>query len=116
MLFAAADCPLCKRVLPDVMAFDSKTLRVVVIFAGRDEDIDSTMLTTDTSVPIITDPNRKLTVRYGVGVTPFAVAVDAHGVVRASGIVNDMAAIRYLAATVAISTAAEVATAMGGAR
>ncbi len=115
LLFAAADCALCKRLLPDAMAFDSEELRVVVIFSGQRDDLKSAFGTPQIDVPIVVDPTRKLTVHYGVGVTPFAVAVDERGVVRASGIVNDIAAIRYLAATVDFNTVDQLATATGGA-
>lgn len=115
LLFAAADCALCKRLLPEAMALDSDELRVVVIFSGRRDDLKSALGTPNTDIPIVIDPTRKLTVHYGVGVTPFAVAVDVHGVVRASGIVNDIAAIRYIAAAVDFNSVDEFATARGGA-
>jgi methylamine dehydrogenase accessory protein MauD len=98
LLFVSPGCPVCDRVLPSVaaMARGGELMPYVLVDAGRDEAIamlDGRRL----QAPLV--PDGELAGALAVPGTPYAVVVDAEGVVRAKGTVNDLEQIEGLTGT-----------------
>ncbi len=93
LIFSGVDCPLCTRMLPDVAAFAQAhdELRTIVVTTGPVEAVQQWAGTLHEVATVVADPEYRIAGRFGVGLTPFMVAVDAEGVVRASAVVNDRA-------------------------
>jgi hypothetical protein len=96
VIFTSTTCPVCERLRLDlitiarelpVVVFCHGTPRAVRVWAGELADTAS----------VVADPRFRLAVRYEVGATPFGIAVGTDRVVRARGIVNDLAGLRTLA-------------------
>jgi methylamine dehydrogenase accessory protein MauD len=88
VLFVSPDCSLCRVVLPSLpVAARAAGLepRVVVDAPGVGDAAEELA---GTGVPVVTDP--PLTEAYRVPGTPYAVALDAMGVIRAKGTVNNL--------------------------
>ena len=90
LFFLSPSCPVCKTVLPTVVAVargEKPEIDVVLASDGRPEE--HATLAADASargLPYVL--STELGLAYQVGKLPYAVLIDAEGVVRAKGIVN----------------------------
>jgi methylamine dehydrogenase accessory protein MauD len=90
LFFLSPSCPVCKTVLPTVLAVaraETSPIDVVLASDGRPEE--HTALAADAStrgLPYVL--STELGLAYQVGKLPYAVLIDAEGIVRAKGIVN----------------------------
>ena len=90
IVFLSPTCPACKELLPSVRAMRrSERDRVEVMLASDGEREPHVRFIAEHSLqdfPYLI--SEQLGLRYGVSRLPYAVMIDAAGVVRASGIVN----------------------------
>jgi methylamine dehydrogenase accessory protein MauD len=85
LLFVSPGCPVCREVLPSLpVAARVGGMRPVVVSDSEDpRDADP-----GTNAPVILGPT--VARAYGVPGTPYAVALDRLGVVRAKGTINNL--------------------------
>jgi methylamine dehydrogenase accessory protein MauD len=85
LLFVSPGCPVCREVLPSLpVAARVGGMRPVVVSDSEDPlDADP-----GTNAPVILGPT--VARAYGVPGTPYAVALDRLGVVRAKGTINNL--------------------------
>ena len=88
LMFVSATCPLCKNLIPMAKSF-ARDERVQLIFVGDDTpDIQRAMIASHNleSYQFINGP--EVGQAYEVGKLPFAVLLDAEGVILSKGLVN----------------------------
>jgi methylamine dehydrogenase accessory protein MauD len=108
LLFASIACPLCRELLPDLeeLARARRDLDTVVICGGEPDKVATWADGAELTLPIVPDATSKISTRYGIGITPFMVAVARDGVVREKGLVNEREGLELFAkALVSRSTA-----------
>ena len=90
LFFLSPTCPVCKELLPALRSAarrESDWLEVVLASDGpRDEHVTFRKSERLTEFPYVLSP--ALGVTFQVGKLPYAVLVDADGIVRAKGLVN----------------------------
>jgi len=90
LFFLAPSCPVCKTVLPSVLRVaGSEVPPVDVVLASdgdRDEHVEYVERNGLCELSYVLSTELGLT--YGIGKLPYAVLIDAGGVVRAKGLVN----------------------------
>jgi methylamine dehydrogenase accessory protein MauD len=89
LFFASPTCPMCKTLLPTVRRAVAGEDRVRLILASDGDSGEHAAFAREQGL----DParyvlSRELGLRYEVAKLPFAVLIDAAGIVRAKGIVN----------------------------
>lgn len=98
-------CPLCQKLQPalnDVaVEFEGETSVIVLCSGRRESDVAAWGENLNVMVHLVADHHGQLESSLGVGMTPFVVAVDATGIVRGRGIVNDLVGLREAAADAA---------------
>jgi hypothetical protein len=100
LLFAETHCKLCTAMQPEMQLFARSHDDVqLVVMCGGDStpEVSEWAREIASDVPILVDEGQRQTARYAVGITPFAVAIGADGVVQAKGIVNDYDGLKYYA-------------------
>jgi methylamine dehydrogenase accessory protein MauD len=88
LMFVSATCPLCKGLIPVAKSF-AKDERVQLIFVGDDDvAVQRAMIERHGlgAYQFVNGPD--VGQAYGVGKLPFAVLLDAEGVVLSKGLVN----------------------------
>lgn len=88
LMFVSAQCPLCKAMIPMVKSF-ARDERVDVTFVGDDETGVQKALVARHGLeayPFVNGP--EVGQAFGVAKLPFAVLMDADGVVLSKGLVN----------------------------
>jgi methylamine dehydrogenase accessory protein MauD len=88
LLFVSPSCPVCKKLLPIVRSFaGAERLEVVLVGdgepAGQRAMIEEFQLE---HLPYVNSP--QVGMAFQVGKLPYSVLIDAHGVIRAKGLVN----------------------------
>jgi len=89
LFFLSPSCPVCKALLPAVSALagtESRRLRVLLASDGPRGEHEAFVAREGLGYPYLL--STQLGVAYGVGKLPWAVLIDASGVVRAQGLVN----------------------------
>jgi len=100
VLFVSPECPVCREVLPSMEAVTrTERLRGVVVSDERD-------VPESHGVPAVSSPD--LARRYQVPGTPYVVILDAMGVARAKGTVNNLEQVEGLVRTARRRLAAEL--------
>jgi methylamine dehydrogenase accessory protein MauD len=89
LFFASPTCPVCKTLLPTVRRAAASEQNVRVIYASDGDPAEHAAFAREQQI----DPagyvlSRELGLRYEVAKLPYAVLIDAAGIVRAKGIVN----------------------------
>jgi methylamine dehydrogenase accessory protein MauD len=89
LLFVSPTCPVCKKLLPIARSFaHAERLDVLLIGDGDDAEQRSMILKFGLEgVPYINSPQVGMT--FHVGKLPYAILLDAEGVIRAKGLVNN---------------------------
>jgi hypothetical protein len=100
VFFSDTACRLCENLVPDLtrLSRERTDLALTVICGGSEDNVREWARSIGGYVPVVADPVQVLTARYGVGMTPFAIAVDAKGLVKGKGLVNDGDGLSSLAA------------------
>ncbi len=89
LFFLSPSCPVCKALLPVLKTLgeaESRRLRVLLASDGPRGEHQAFASRAGLSLPYLL--STQLGVAYGVGKLPWAVLIDAAGVVRAHGLVN----------------------------
>jgi methylamine dehydrogenase accessory protein MauD len=89
LLFVSPTCPVCKKLLPIARSFAHAERLDVVIVGDGDEAEQRSMIREFglEGVAYVNSPQVGMT--YQVGKLPYAVLIDAAGVIRAKGLVNN---------------------------
>jgi methylamine dehydrogenase accessory protein MauD len=94
-VFVSPTCSACPQVLPSIKAVrraeGKKTAIVVVSNGASDRNAEYQQLA---GAPLVV--SEELSAKFAITATPYAVAVDEQGIVRAKGIVNQMEHIEAL--------------------
>jgi methylamine dehydrogenase accessory protein MauD len=98
LLFVSPGCPVCDRVLPSVATISrgGELVPYVLVDAARDDAL-AMLEGRSLHAPLV--PDGELASAFAVPGTPYAIVIDATGVVRAKGTVNDLEQIEGLAGT-----------------
>ena len=83
LLFVSPGCPVCREVLPSLPTAARAGRMSPRVIADAEEASEA-----PDGIPVVADP--ELARRYAIPGTPYAVALDAIGVVRAKGTVNNL--------------------------
>jgi len=86
LFFLSPTCPVCKALLPVLASLARDGLRVVLASDGAREEHAAFVARERIELPYLL--STPLGLAYRVGKLPWAVLIDAAGVVRASGLVN----------------------------
>lgn len=89
LVFADTGCKVCSKLRPDLVQLRREwpEVDVVAVCGGTPDDVRAWAAELD-GVPVVPDPGNAAMARYRVGLSPFAVAVDATGVVRSKGVAS----------------------------
>ena len=88
LLFVSETCPVCKKMIPLALAF-ARAEHLDLFLAGDDAEAAQQALATRVGVPpsaFLNGPEAGLA--FGVGRLPYAVLLDASGLLAAKGLVN----------------------------
>jgi methylamine dehydrogenase accessory protein MauD len=88
LLFVSPTCPVCKKLLP-IAASLAKAEHLDVILIGDGEEASQRAMILQfglESIPYVSSPQVGMT--FHVGKLPYAILLDATGVIRAKGLVN----------------------------
>lgn len=98
LVFGRAICPLCHRLVPHLNSASSQLhemVRVAFLCQSDQPGARALVEATGVKVPVFAiEPETEA--QYKVRVTPFAVVLDADGIVRGRGVVNDIHSISAL--------------------
>ena len=89
LLFVSPTCPVCKKLLPIARSF-AHAERLDVVLVGDGDDAEQRSMIREfglEGVPYVNSPHVGMT--FHVGKLPYAVLIDAAGVIRAKGLVNN---------------------------
>jgi methylamine dehydrogenase accessory protein MauD len=89
LLFVSPTCPVCKKLLPIARSF-AHAERLAVVLVGDGDDAEQRSMIREfglEGVPYVNSPQVGMT--FHVGKLPYAVLIDAAGVIRAKGLVNN---------------------------
>jgi len=88
LLFVSPSCPVCKKLLPIARSFASAE-RLEIVLVGDGEPADQRALIEQfqlQQLPYVNSP--QVGMAFQVGKLPYAVLIDAQGIIRAKGLVN----------------------------
>jgi methylamine dehydrogenase accessory protein MauD len=88
LLFVSPSCPVCKKLLPIARSFASAE-RLEIVLIGDGEPAEQRALIEQfqlQQLPYVNSPQAGMV--FQVGKLPYAVLIDAQGVIRAKGLVN----------------------------
>ena len=88
LLFVSPTCPICKKLLPIARSFVSSE-RLDIVLVGDGDDTAQRALVERfalQSLPYVNSPQVGMV--YQVGKLPYAILIDADGIIRAKGLVN----------------------------
>jgi methylamine dehydrogenase accessory protein MauD len=89
LLFVSPTCPVCKKLLPIARSF-SDAERLEIIFIGDGEVADQAAMIKQFSLEKFAYVNSpQVGIAFHVGKLPYAILIDAEGVIRAKGLVNN---------------------------
>lgn len=91
-IFTSPDCQLCAAMRDALVtvAQQHPGTGVVVFCAGRPQVVRAWAGPLADVAMVVADPKDRIAAMYGIDATPFGIAIDANGIVRARGIVNDL--------------------------
>ena len=89
LLFVSPACPVCKKLLPIARSFAHAERLDVLLIGDGDVAEQRAMIARFAleRVPYVNSPQVGMT--FGVGKLPYAILIDAAGVIRAKGLVNN---------------------------
>ncbi len=92
LVFVSSRCPACKELMPGLRALHrtENSLEIVLISSEADVEASRKVVRDNRLSPIPFVTSNDLSIRYQVGMTPYAVLVDQEGKVRAKGLVNNL--------------------------
>jgi methylamine dehydrogenase accessory protein MauD len=89
LLFVSPACPVCKKLLPIARSFsNAERLEIILIGDGElAEQLDMVKQFDLESIAYVNSP--QVGMAFQVGKLPYAILIDAEGVIRAKGLVNN---------------------------
>jgi methylamine dehydrogenase accessory protein MauD len=88
LLFVSPTCPVCKKLLPIARSF-SAAEHLDILLVGDGEVAEQQAMVTKFGLEMMTYVNSpQVGVAFHVGKLPYAILIDADGVIRAKGLVN----------------------------
>jgi methylamine dehydrogenase accessory protein MauD len=88
LLFVSPSCPVCKKLLPIVRSFAGAE-RLEVVLVGDGEPAEQRAMIEEFQLEHLRYVNSpQVGMAFQVGKLPYSVLIDAHGVIRAKGLVN----------------------------
>ncbi len=88
LFFVSAVCPICKKLIPVSQGF-ARSEKLDVIFVGDSADAEQRAMIAEYGIDPATFVNdREIGMLYQVGKLPYAVLIDAEGVIAGKGLVN----------------------------
>jgi methylamine dehydrogenase accessory protein MauD len=88
LLFVSPSCPVCKKLLPIVRSFAGAE-RLEVVLVGDGEPAEQRAMIEAFQLEHLPYVNSsQVGMAFQVGKLPYSVLIDAHGVIRAKGLVN----------------------------
>jgi len=88
LLFVAGNCPVCKKLLPIARSFASAE-RIELVLVGDGQESEQRVMVERYGLQHLACVNSPLVgMTYRVGKLPYAVLIDAAGMIRAKGLVN----------------------------
>jgi methylamine dehydrogenase accessory protein MauD len=97
LLFVSPGCPICREVLPGVGAAAGAAGMTAVVVADSNGPEVQAAYGVGAPAPVVASP--ELAGRYEIPGTPYVVALDEEGIVRAKGTVNNLEQMEGLAET-----------------
>lgn len=89
MLFVSPSCPVCKKLLPIAKSLlKSETSTDLVLASDGEEEAQRRFIGRERLEAFPYVLSRELGMAYQIGKLPYAVLVDADGVIRAKGLIN----------------------------
>ncbi|HYA36254.1 MAG TPA: methylamine dehydrogenase accessory protein MauD [Candidatus Binataceae bacterium] len=89
LMFVSPTCPVCKKMIPIVKSLAKESEKFVPVFASDGEEPEQERFARENNLapyPLVL--SRELGTTYQVAKLPYAVLIDANGIVRAKGLVN----------------------------
>jgi methylamine dehydrogenase accessory protein MauD len=89
LLFVSPTCPVCKKLLPIARSFTAAE-RLEIILVGDGDAAEQAAMISKFGLETLTYVNSpQIGMAFHVGKLPYAVLIDAEGVIRAKGLVNN---------------------------
>lgn len=89
LLFVSPSCPVCKKLLPIAKSF-ARGERLTVTLVGDGSQQDQIQMIEENHLETMTYVNSpQVGMAFHVGKLPYAILIDADGVIRAKGLVNN---------------------------
>lgn len=89
LLFVSPSCPVCKKLLPIAKSFVKSESSAALVFASDgDEEAQRGFVARERLEAFPYVLSRELGMAYQIGKLPYAVLIDAEGVIRAKGLIN----------------------------
>jgi methylamine dehydrogenase accessory protein MauD len=89
LLFVSTSCPVCKRILPWSAQFSrTENVDLVLLVESRDAEVEKPLRGLVGSQATVVGSASDAAIAFRVGKLPFAVMIDAAGVIAAKGLVN----------------------------
>jgi hypothetical protein len=95
-LFAATECAPCVNMRDAISRAIRDGVDTVVVCAGDTNSVSEWSRSLPPKISVIADPKRNFSAHYGIGVTPYGMAVSKDGKVVAKGIMSDPPALEWL--------------------
>jgi hypothetical protein len=98
MVFSSVTCSVCSSLRAAAgPVIENHGVELVFICEGKERAVRAWASEVSPGAHVIADQGNKLGRKYGIDVVPFALAIDANGVVVAKGIVNGEAGLEFFA-------------------
>lgn len=99
LVFMSTTCQVCSKLRLDIIRFveGRDDFETVVICAGDTDDVRKWSGDLGSQLQVVPDPGYQIAANHGIGITPFLVATDRYGIVRAKGLVNGRRGLEWAA-------------------
>lgn len=103
VLFVGLKCAPCARLREQLPRGDYGDSEVVIVCAGTARECNEWQNGLPRDFRLVPDPAAEIGDRLGVQLTPFVIAFDSGGIVRAKGVVNEVESLERLAEAISDS-------------
>ncbi len=99
ILFTSTTCKVCEKLREVLLTWvpGRSDVEVLLLCGGGRRAVAEWARNLVEDVRVVPDPSYGVAAHFGVGLTPFALAIDASGIVRSKMIVNDVHGLEALA-------------------
>jgi methylamine dehydrogenase accessory protein MauD len=90
LMFVSPTCPVCKKLLPIVRSFSTAEERIEIVLVGDGDVAEQLAMIKQYGLERVTYVNSpQVGMAFHVGKLPYAILIDAEGIIRAKGLVNN---------------------------